>query len=103
VAGKSVDRFCKDWGISRATFYNSLRRGEGPTTMIFGGRRLISEEAEESWRVKCEAAAARLLLSPRENSHNGHAAGLTATGRAQSMAVIRQARKTPGMATIKRK
>jgi hypothetical protein len=63
MTGKSVSKFCQDWGISRAGFYNAMRRSEAPATMLVGGRRLISEEAEDAWRRKREAAAAAALAA----------------------------------------
>jgi predicted DNA-binding transcriptional regulator AlpA len=52
----SVDAFCADHGICRATFYNLENRGEGPRLMRVGGRTLISREAAADWRREREAA-----------------------------------------------
>ncbi|SHM06633.1 hypothetical protein SAMN05444159_7581 [Bradyrhizobium lablabi] len=50
----SVDQFCSDHGISRATFYNLRQRGKGPTEMKVGTRTLISVEAAAEWRRRME-------------------------------------------------
>jgi predicted DNA-binding transcriptional regulator AlpA len=59
ISGKksvlSVDEFCADNGISRATFYNIRREGRGPAEMKVGTRTLISAEAAEAWRRRIEA------------------------------------------------
>jgi predicted DNA-binding transcriptional regulator AlpA len=51
----SVDEFCADHGISRATFYNIRSAGRGPAEMKIGTRTLISVEAAEAWRRRMEA------------------------------------------------
>jgi hypothetical protein len=54
IEANSVCSFCTAHGISRATFYNLKKRGEGPTIMKVGKRTLISEEAAKTgggeWR-----------------------------------------------------
>lgn len=52
----SVAEFCAAHGISRATFYNLLKRGLGPRIMKLGSRTLISTEAAAEWRQRMEAA-----------------------------------------------
>lgn len=52
-----VDAFCRDHGISRAHFYNLLKRGDGPAVMKVGRRTLISAEAATEWRRRMEALA----------------------------------------------
>jgi predicted DNA-binding transcriptional regulator AlpA len=51
----SVDEFCYRHNICRATFYNLLKDGRGPTIMKVGSRTLISQESAAAWRRKCEA------------------------------------------------
>jgi predicted DNA-binding transcriptional regulator AlpA len=61
VTGKaafSIDEFCTDHGISRATFYNLKKIGRAPLEMKIGARRLISVEAAAAWRRQMEAQAA---------------------------------------------
>lgn len=53
----SVPLFCARHSISRATFYNLIDRGEAPDFMRVGTRILVSREAAEAWRRRCEAAA----------------------------------------------
>ena len=61
VTGKaafSIDEFCAEHGISRATFYNLKKAGKAPLEMHVGTRRLISIEAAAAWRRQMEAQAA---------------------------------------------
>jgi len=48
----SVDQFCVDHNISKATFYNLLKEGTGPETFKVRNRRLVSKEAGARWRKK---------------------------------------------------
>jgi len=52
----SIEQFCSDHGISRATFYNLLKAGKAPRIMRVGARRLVSEEAAAEWRQAMTAA-----------------------------------------------
>jgi predicted DNA-binding transcriptional regulator AlpA len=52
-----VKGFCQEHGISRAHFYNLLKRGDGPAVMKVGRRTLISAEAAAAWRRRMEALA----------------------------------------------
>ena len=63
MGAKNIETFCKDHGISRATYYNLKRAGKAPVEMAVGSRRLISDEAAERWRREretdtCDSAAA---------------------------------------------
>jgi predicted site-specific integrase-resolvase len=58
MGAKSIDEFCEDHGISRATYYNLKKIGKGPIEMNVGARRLVSDEAAERWRREREAEAA---------------------------------------------
>ncbi len=51
----SISDFCRRHGLCRATFYNLLKRGQGPATMRIGSRVLISAEAALAWRRRMEA------------------------------------------------
>lgn len=51
----SVDEFCRDHGISRASYYNLRKAGRGPQEMKIGSRTLVSEEAATAWRRRMEA------------------------------------------------
>ncbi len=53
----TIDEFCQAHGISRATFYNLLKRGAGPRVMHVGARRLVSEAAAADWRQQMENTA----------------------------------------------
>ena len=57
TVANNVNGFCREHGISRAHFYNLLRRGEGPAIMKVGRRTLISVEAAAEWRWRMEALA----------------------------------------------
>lgn len=58
AGANSVLLFCKTHGISRATFYNLMKRGEGPIVMRVGRRTLVSDEAAAAWRRRMETLAA---------------------------------------------
>jgi predicted DNA-binding transcriptional regulator AlpA len=51
----SIAEFCFAHGFCRASFYNMLKRDEGPRVMKVGGRTLISHEAATEWRREREA------------------------------------------------
>ena len=55
----TVDEFCQSHGISRATFYNLLREGNGPAVMRLGSRTLIGVEAAADWRRGMEGKVAK--------------------------------------------
>jgi predicted DNA-binding transcriptional regulator AlpA len=57
IGANSIPSFCQAHGISRATFYNLMKRGEGPTVMKVGKRTLVSDEAAEAWRRRMENLA----------------------------------------------
>lgn len=50
----SIKNFCLAHGISRATFYNLVKRQLTPRLMKVGKRTLISAEAAADWRVRME-------------------------------------------------
>jgi hypothetical protein len=50
----TIEGFCRDHNISRATFYNLAKLGQGPRIMKVGARTLISEEAAAAWRREQE-------------------------------------------------
>jgi predicted DNA-binding transcriptional regulator AlpA len=58
-AAQTVDEFCADHGLCRATFYNLRSRGRGPRVMKVGARTLISSEAAADWRLQMEAETAQ--------------------------------------------
>jgi hypothetical protein len=58
IGASSICLFCRAHGISRATFYNLIRRGEGPIVMKVGKRTLVSDEAAEAWRRRMESPVA---------------------------------------------
>jgi predicted DNA-binding transcriptional regulator AlpA len=53
----TIDQFCLDHSISRATFYRLTKAGQAPRMMEVRGRRLISEEAAAAWRAERTEAA----------------------------------------------
>jgi predicted DNA-binding transcriptional regulator AlpA len=62
----SVAGFCRNHGISRAHFYNLIKRGQGPVVLKVGRRTLISAEAAAAWRRRMEKPAMPALI--REGS-----------------------------------
>jgi predicted DNA-binding transcriptional regulator AlpA len=60
----TIDEFCQaHGGVSRATFYNLLKRGVGPRIMRVGARVFVSDAAAADWREQMESAA---RLKPAE-------------------------------------
>jgi predicted DNA-binding transcriptional regulator AlpA len=50
----SINHFCVTHGISRATFYNLVKKRLAPRIMKVGKRTLISAEAAAEWRTRME-------------------------------------------------
>ncbi len=50
----SIEHFCVTHGISRATFYNLVKKQLAPRLMKVGKRTLISAEAAAEWRTRME-------------------------------------------------
>ncbi len=50
----TVDQFCRSHNMSRATFYEIAKRGDGPTLMKVGKRTYVSAEAAAEWRRRME-------------------------------------------------
>ncbi len=50
----SIQHFCVIHGISRATFYNLVKKQLAPRLMKVGKRTLISAEAAAEWRARME-------------------------------------------------
>lgn len=63
-AAYSVAEFCAAHGITKVTFYKSMKEGNGPRIMKVGARTLISAEAAADWRRQCEEGA-QILPSRR--------------------------------------
>ncbi len=60
TAATTVDEFCQAHRISRASFYNYLKAGQGPAIMKVGGRTLVSKEAADEWRRRMERQTAQI-------------------------------------------
>jgi hypothetical protein len=54
TSATTVDEFCHSHRISRGTFYNLLKAGQGPSIMKIGARTLVSSEAAAAWRRRME-------------------------------------------------
>lgn len=65
TAAYSISEFCAAHRISKAHFYNLMKRGEGPVVMSAGKRRLISAEAAAAWRQRLERAAGSSSIARR--------------------------------------
>jgi hypothetical protein len=52
----TVNEFCQRFKMSRSSFYNLLRSGDGPELLRSGGRPRISFEAARKWRERHEQA-----------------------------------------------
>ena len=53
----SIRSFCEAHGISRAHFYNLMKRGLAPKTLVAGRRRLVSKQSACEWRQSMESLA----------------------------------------------
>jgi hypothetical protein len=60
----SVERFCDAHSISRAHFYQLLKRGDGPRIFKAGKLTLISKEAAADWRAAMERRQAEKESTP---------------------------------------
>jgi predicted DNA-binding transcriptional regulator AlpA len=58
TSATTVEEFCHAHRISRATFYNLLKAGQGPSIMKIGSRTLVSNEAAAAWRQRMERPVA---------------------------------------------
>jgi hypothetical protein len=56
IGAFTIREFCDLFRISEASFYRMQNRGDGPETMLVGGRTLISRQAAEAWRLAREKA-----------------------------------------------
>jgi predicted DNA-binding transcriptional regulator AlpA len=54
TSAHSVAEFCRAHGISRAHFYNLMKRGLAPKTLVVGRRRLVADESAAAWRRSME-------------------------------------------------
>ena len=59
-----IDEFCQRNYISRGTFYNLRKQGNGPRVMKVGGRTIITPEAEDDWRRNMEEKVAKPQSRP---------------------------------------
>lgn len=59
LAAMTVDEFAHSHRISRGSFYNLLKAGQGPAVMKVGKRTLISSEAAAAWRRRMEGHSAK--------------------------------------------
>jgi len=55
-AAISIKEFCRSYGLSRPTFYNMIKRGDGPRFFRVGCRVLISTVALADWVAAREFA-----------------------------------------------
>lgn len=55
---KPIVKFCKDYNISRATFYNLDNANKAPKTIMIGGKRYVTAKAEAAWLESLENDAA---------------------------------------------
>ena len=57
-AAQTIDEWCADHNLCRATFYNLRKTGRGPRIMKVGSRVLITAEASAEFRARMEAETA---------------------------------------------
>lgn len=54
----TINDFCKQTNLCKATFYALKKEGKAPVTVKIGKRTLISRAAFEKWIAELEAASA---------------------------------------------
>lgn len=54
----SISQFCRNYGISRGTFYNLQKAGAAPKTMKLGARVVIPMSAIREWEIRQTREAA---------------------------------------------
>ena len=52
----TIAEFADAHRISRSTFYNLLKAGDGPRVCKIGRRSIITREAADEWRARLSAA-----------------------------------------------
>lgn len=52
----TIDQFCADHSISRASFYRLLKAGQAPRLLKVGTKQLITEKSAAEWRQTMTAA-----------------------------------------------
>lgn len=57
MPSSTIDEFCAEERVCRATFYNLKKQGKGPRVYYIGTRARISEEAKAEWRAARQAEA----------------------------------------------
>jgi predicted DNA-binding transcriptional regulator AlpA len=50
----TVQNFCREYALSRATFYRLINNDSGPRITKIGKRTLISREAAEDWQARVD-------------------------------------------------
>lgn len=48
----SISQFCRNYGISRGTFYNLEKASKAPRTLQLGRRRVIPVAAVREWEIR---------------------------------------------------
>jgi hypothetical protein len=57
--GFTIGQFCERWGFSRPHFYKLRKTGDAPDVIGTGKGQRITDVAEERWRKRQEAKAAK--------------------------------------------
>lgn len=57
MPSSTINEFCAEEQICRATYYNLQKQGKGPRVYYVGTRPRISEEAKAEWRAARQAEA----------------------------------------------
>ena len=66
-AAYTIAEFCRLHGqLSKATFFNLCKRGDGPVVMKVGRRTMIAADSAADWRRRMEALASTKLNRGRE-------------------------------------
>ena len=67
----SVAEHCRQYGISKTTFYELQRQGRGPRLMRIGGRTLVTHEAALAWQRAHGPPRERQERQRRDREANG--------------------------------
>ena len=59
MSGKTIAEWCRDYNVSRSTFYNLKRLNKAPRLLMLNGGFRITPEADAEWRRDREADAVR--------------------------------------------
>jgi hypothetical protein len=57
-SAQTINEFCEDNRICRATYYNLRKSGRGPKIIKIGAKTIITDENAAEWRARMQAETA---------------------------------------------